>query len=73
MTPTCGGVADVSVSVQGEAWTLGSERPIAFDQNALYSSQRVTVVFTGGKKATIDSHTVTVTAGESVEVKCALH
>jgi serine/threonine-protein kinase len=73
VTPTCVGVADVSVSVQGEAWTLGSERPIAFDQNALMSSQRITVVFTGGKKAAVDSHTVTVTAGESVEVKCALH
>jgi eukaryotic-like serine/threonine-protein kinase len=73
VTPACPGVADVSVSVAGEAWTLGTARLVTFDQNALSSSQQVKVVFTGGKNATIDSHTVTVKASEDVEVKCALH
>jgi hypothetical protein len=73
VTPACPGVADVSVSVAGEAWTLGTARQITFDQNALNSSQLVKVVFTGGKNATVDSHTVKVKATEDVEVKCALH
>ena len=71
VTPTCG-VPDVSVSVEGAAWTLGSEFPIPFE-NAISSSLRVKVVFTGGKNATVDTHAVNVTAGETVEVKCALH
>ncbi|MEO8844619.1 MAG: serine/threonine-protein kinase [Kofleriaceae bacterium] len=73
VTPTCLGVADVSVSIAGEAWTLGTTRTITFDQNALSSLQRVRVVFTGGKNAGVDAQTVDVKATEAVEVKCALH
>jgi len=30
-------------------------------------------VFTGGKAGASESHTITLTAGQSQEVKCALH
>jgi hypothetical protein len=73
VTPSCPGVADVSVSIAGEAWTLGTARLITFDQNAITSTQRVKVVFTGGKNTAVDAHTVDVKATEDVEVKCALH
>lgn len=62
---------DVSVSIDGASFTLGSPKAIEFDKNALSKDREVVVVFTSSKA--IDRQRVMVTAGQSVEVKCALH
>jgi len=71
-------VPDAVVSVEwkknGEIQTrtpsLGAPMTITFDQNATNSSRSITVEFTNGEKT--DSQTVTVNAGKTTEVKCAL-
>lgn len=61
---------DVSVSIDGASFTLDSPKSIEFDKNALSKDREVVVVFTSSKA--IDRQRVMVTAGKSVEVKCAL-
>lgn len=62
---------DVSVSIDGASFTLDSPKSIEFDKNALSKDREVAVVFTGSKA--IDRQQVLVTAGQLVEVRCALH
>lgn len=62
--------SDVSVSIDGASFTLDSPKSIEFDKNALSKDRDVVVVFTSAKA--IDRQRVTVTAGKSIEVKCAL-
>jgi hypothetical protein len=77
LRPMCDG-ANVSVSVKWTADgkeekrypTVGSRLPIPFDKNATSRSRAVTVEFTNGEKT--DPQTVTVEAGKTTEVKCAL-
>jgi hypothetical protein len=70
-------VPDVAVSV---TWTsagkekqrtpaMGTELPIPFEADATSSSRTVVIEFTGEKT---DSHTVSIEAGKTTEVKCAL-
>ena len=70
LTPTCE-VADVSVIVDGEAWSVGTTKTATFAQNATDSAHVFTVAFVGSKKIKEDPHTVTVSAGQAIEVKCA--
>ncbi len=77
LRPVCD-AANVSVSVK---WTtdgterksyptVGSRVTIPFDKNATSRSRTVTVEFTNSEKT--DPQTVTVEAGKTAEVKCAL-
>jgi serine/threonine-protein kinase len=50
--------------------SLGAPLAITFDKNATSRTRNVTVVFTNGEKT--DSRIVTVEAGKTTEVKCAL-
>jgi serine/threonine-protein kinase len=64
-------IADVSVSIDGASFTLDSPKSIEFDKNALSKDREIVVVFTGSRA--IDKQRISVTAGRSVEVTCALH
>ncbi len=64
-------IADVSVSIEGASFTLDSPKSIEFDKNALSKDREIVVVFTGSRA--IDKQRISVTAGRSVEVTCALH
>lgn len=71
ITPKCE-VADVSVIIDNEAWPLGSSKSVPFDKNATESTHVFTVVFVGSRKIKEDPHTITVSAGQALEVKCGL-
>ncbi len=71
VTPKCE-VADVSVIIDNEAWPLGSTKSVTFDTHATDSQHVFTVAFVGSRKIKEDLHTVTVSAGQALEVKCAL-
>jgi serine/threonine-protein kinase len=65
----------VSVRIDGRIGQLGDAFPITYDPHATNSKKDVVVEFTGGKTGaeTVDTQTVTVTAGEVSEVTCGLH
>ena len=72
VTPICT-VPDAAVTIDGGFAVLGQAKLLTFDTNAASSTKTLHVVFTGGKAGTTDDHPITLRAGESQEVKCALH
>ncbi|CAN5623957.1 hypothetical protein BH11MYX1_BH11MYX1_25590 [soil metagenome] len=71
ITPTCD-VAEVSVTIDNESWSLGNTKTVTFATNAIETRHAFTVAFVGSKKIKEDPVQVTVRAGEAKEVKCAL-
>ncbi|HEY6039420.1 MAG TPA: hypothetical protein VIV58_34300, partial [Kofleriaceae bacterium] len=72
VTPTCT-APDASVTVNGDFAVLGQPKRLFFDPNSASSQKKVEVVFTGGKTGASEPHSLTLVAGETQEVKCALH
>ncbi len=70
VVPICK-VPDVSVSVDNQPVSLDTGAPVSFEPNATSSLKHVVVRFTTDKQR--DEQQVTVEAGESKEVTCALH
>ena len=71
LTPTCD-VAEVSVTIDNEAWPLGNTKSVTFGANAIETSHTFTVAFVGSKKIKEEPLNVIVRAGEAKEIKCAL-
>ena len=71
VTPVCA-VPNVSVRVDDKVAVIGSPVQIFFDKNAFSSSRDVVVSFAGDAKVKPDPITLSVSANQKIEVKCAL-